>query len=106
MNHMITKKETLVEDMQTLHQTLWEEMTIAQLRQKENYDKHRKPDPNLKSGDVLWFLPRNGKTTRPSNKLDYKKMGLFKIIKKVGTSSYNWSFQPQWQSTIHSTSHS
>ena len=63
-------------------------MTTAQLRQKENYNKHRKPDPNLKSGDMMWFLPHNFKTTRPSKKLDYKKMGPFKIIKKVGTSSY------------------
>ena len=63
-------------------------MTTAQLRQKENYDKHRKPNPNLKTGDMVWFLPHNVKTTRPSKKLDYKKMGLFEIIKKVGTSSY------------------
>ena len=53
MNHMITEKETSAKDMDNLHQTLQEEMTTAQLRQKENYDKHRKPDPNLKSGDMV-----------------------------------------------------
>ena len=63
-------------------------MTTAQLRLKENYYKYRKPDPNLESGDIVWFSPRKVKTTRPSKKLDYKKMGPFKIIKKVGTSSY------------------
>ena len=73
--------------MKNLHQTLREEMTTAQLRQKENYDKHRKPDPNLKSWDMVWFLPRNVQTTRLSKKLDYKKMGQFKRIKEVGTSS-------------------
>ena len=36
----------------------------------------------------MWFLPRNVKTTRPSKKLDYKKLGPFEIIKNVGTSSY------------------
>ena len=88
MNHMITEKETSLEDMESLHQTLREEMTTAQLRQKENYDRHRKPDPNLKSRDMVWFLPRNVKTTRQSKKLDYKKMGVFNIIKKVVTNSY------------------
>ena len=63
-------------------------MTTAQLSQKENYNKHRKPDPNLKSGGMVWFLPRNVKTTRASKTLDYKKMGPFKIIKKVERSSY------------------
>ena len=82
INHMITEKETSAEDMEKLHQTWREEMTTAQLRQKENYEKHRKPDPNLKSGDMVWFLPRNVKTTRPSKKLDYKKMGPFRIIKR------------------------
>ena len=53
MNHLITEKETLAKDMEDLHQILRKEMTTSQLRQKENYDKHRKPDPNLKSGDMV-----------------------------------------------------
>ena len=103
MNHLITKKEILAKDMENLHPTLGEEMTTAQLRQKENYHKHRKPDPNLKSGDMVWFLPRNVKTTRPSKKLDYEKMGPFKIIKKVGTSSYKLDLPASM--TIHNTFH-
>ena len=78
-------------------------MTKALLRQKENYDKHRKPDPNLKSGEMVWSLTRNVKTTRPSKKLDYKKMGPFKIIKKVGTSSYKLDLPASM--TIHNTFH-
>ena len=85
---MITEKETSAEDMESLHQPLQEEIITAQLRQKENYDKHRKPRRNLKSGDMVWFLPCNIKTTRPWKKLDYKKMVPFKIIKKLGASSY------------------
>ena len=50
---MITDKETTAENMKRLHQTLREEMKTAQLRQKGNYDQHRKPDPNLKSGDMV-----------------------------------------------------
>ena len=103
MNHLITKKETSAEDIKNLHQTLQEEITTAQLRQKETWNKQRKADPNLKSGDMLWFLPRNVKTTRPSKKLDYKKMGPFKIIKKVGTSSYKLNLPASM--TIHNIFH-
>src|ERR1700743_371535 len=65
MNHIITGKGTTAENMENLHQTLRDEMNNAQIRQKENYNQHRKPDPNLKSGDMVWFIPRNVKTTRP-----------------------------------------
>ena len=78
-------------------------MKNAQTRQKENYNQHRKPDLNLKSGDMVWFIPCNVKTTRPSKKLDYKKMGPFKIIKKVGTSSYKLNLPTSMK--IHNTFH-
>ena len=51
----------------------------------------------------MWFLPRNVKTTRPSKILDYKKMGPFKIIKKVGTSSYKLDLPASMK--IHNTFH-
>src|SRR6201996_9495398 len=63
-------------------------MATAQLRHKENYDCHRKPDPNLKSGDMVWALPRNIHTTRLSKKLDWKKIGPFKITSKIGSNAY------------------
>ena len=51
----------------------------------------------------MWFLPCNVKTTRPSKKLDYKKIEPFKIIKKVGTSSYKLDLPASM--TIHNTFH-
>ena len=89
--------------MQELHDTLRAEMATAQLRHKENYDRHRKPDPNLKSGDMVWFLPCNVHTTRPSKKLDYKKIGPFKILAKIGTSAYKLAFPLSMK--IHNTIH-
>ena len=103
MNHLIPEQETSAEDMENLHRIIREEMTTAQLRQKENYDKHRKPDPNLKSGDMVWFLPRNVRTTRLSKKSDYKKIGLFNIFKKVETNSYKLDLLASM--TIHNTFH-
>jgi len=40
------------------------------------------------------LLPRNIKTTRPSKKLDYKKIGPFKILAKIGTSAYKLALPP------------
>jgi len=88
IGHLIQEKRTKPEDLTQLHESLRNEMVAAQLRQKEYYDLHRKPDPNLQSGDMVWSLPRNIKTTRPSKKLDYKKIAPFKILAKIGRSAY------------------
>jgi len=66
IGHLIRGKQTKPEEMTQLHESLRNEMVAAQLRQREYYDLHRKPDPNLQSGDMVWLLPRNIKTTRPT----------------------------------------
>jgi len=53
IGHVIQGKQTKPEEMTQLHESLRNEMVAAQLRQKEYYDLHRKPDPNLQSGDMV-----------------------------------------------------
>jgi len=103
IGHLIQGKRTKPEEMTQLHESLRNEMVAAQLRQKEYYDLHRKPNPSLQSGDVVWLLPRNIKTTRPSKKLDYKKIGPLKILAKIGTSAYKLALPPS--RAIHNTFH-
>ena len=44
--------------------------------------------PMLNKGDRVYLLRKNIKIKRLNNKLDYRKLGLFKINKKIGTVSY------------------
>jgi hypothetical protein len=46
-------------------------------------DKKRVEGPILKEGDKVYLIRKNIKTLRPSNKLDWKKYGPFKIKKVV-----------------------
>jgi len=78
-------------------------MTEAEMRHKEYYDAQRKPDPNLQQGDKLWLLPTNIRTTRPCKKLDYKKIGPFKILARIGTSAYKLDLPTPMK--IHNTFH-
>ena len=89
--------------MTQLQELLKNEMVATQLRQKEYYDLNRNPNPNLKTGDLVWLLPRKIKTTRPSKKLHYKKIRPFKILAKIGTSAYKLVLQPSM--AIHNTLH-
>jgi len=103
IGHLMGGNITPHEEMSLLHDVLRAEMGEAQLRQKEYYDQHRKPDPNLKSGDMVWFLTRNVRTTRPCKKLDYKKIGPFKILAKIGSSAYKLDLPDTMK--IHNTIH-
>jgi len=96
-------KITPPEAMSQLHDTRQAEMTEAQLRHKEYYDTGRKPDPNLQSGDMVWLLPRNIRTTRPCKKLDNKKIGPFKILARIGESAYKLDLSPSMR--IYNTFH-
>jgi len=103
ISHLIHGKRTKPEEMTQLHESLRNEIVAAQLRQKQYYELHRKPDPNLQSGDMVLLLPRNIKTTRASKKLDYKKIGPFKILAKIGTSAYKLALPHSM--AIHNTFH-
>ena len=83
IGHLVQGKIRSSEDRSQVHDTLQAEMTEAQLRLKEYYDAERKPDPNGQSGDMVWLLPRHIRTTRPCKKLDYKKIGPFKILASI-----------------------
>ena len=60
----------------------------AQERQKRNADKSCKQHPPIRVGDKVWLLRQNLKTHRPSDKLDYRCLGPFSIIKQVNELAY------------------
>jgi len=47
-------------------------------------NKHR-TDINYKLGDLIFLKNKNIITDRPSRKLDYKRLGPFKVIAKAGS---------------------
>jgi len=103
IGHLIQGRMTSPEDMSQLHDTLQAEMTEAQMRHKEYYDAQRKPDPNLQQRDMVWLLQKNIRTTRPCRKLDYKKIGPFNILARIGSSAYKLDLPTSMR--IHNTFH-
>jgi hypothetical protein len=57
-------------------------------RNAHYYNLKRLEGPRLKEGDKVYLTRRNIKTTRPSDKLDWKKIGPFKIEKVIGKVNY------------------
>jgi hypothetical protein len=51
-------------------------------------NKSRLGRPRLWEGNLIYLLRRNIKITRPSDKLDLKKIGLFKIKRNIRDISF------------------
>ena len=64
------------------------EMSYAQDLQKEFANRKRSPAPVFKPGDQVWLFTRHIRTTRPSRKIDWQKLGRFTIRRRVGTHAY------------------
>src|SRR5690606_27026020 len=77
-----------------LEEYLKTEMRNAQAMQAEYADRKRAPPPKIEVGDYVWLLRRNIKTNRPSGKLDFKKIGKFKVLERIGTHAYKLELPP------------
>ena len=63
-------------------------MRFAQARYQENADRHRVAAPAFQPGDQVWLNAKNIRTSRPSRKLDNKRLGPFTVDTAVGTHAY------------------
>ena len=50
---------------------------------KRYYNAKRSKGPDFKEGDKVWLLYKNFKSWRLSKKLDYVRLGPFKITQKI-----------------------
>src|SRR5579859_4554208 len=64
--------ESLVERLESVHKELRVELEQAQEAYKRKSDRHVKPAPPFKVGDLIWLNRRNIAMTRLSRKLDLK----------------------------------
>ena len=57
-------------------------------RNAHYYNTRRFEGPQLKRGDKVYLSRRNIKTTRPSDKLDYKKIGPFEVLEQISNINF------------------
>ena len=77
-----------VDKLQLLHQELSMDIRFISERAAIYHDKRRVEAPIFQEGEKVYLLRRNIKTKRPSDKLDFKKLGPYKIVKKVNRVNY------------------
>jgi hypothetical protein len=67
------------------------------------YNKSKLEGPRFRERDLVYLLRRNIKTIRPSNKLNHKKFGPFKVKRNIKNISYKLYLPPTIR--IHSIFH-
>ena len=105
--HLSTSENPVAEDLATRLLEIQKDIKIklleAQEHQKQNADKSRKQHSPIRVEDKVWLLRRNLKTHRPSDKLDYRHLGPFSIIKQVNEVAYRLELPPSMK--IHLVFH-
>ena len=76
---------SIVDHMQKSLEYGRQNLEVAQTRMTEQANRHRK-DVTYEVGDQVFLSTKNIKTTRPSKKLDFKMIGPFEVVEKVGHS--------------------
>jgi len=76
---LVPAAEERIRHLQTINEDLQANLRHSQAAYTASANAHRLPAPPLQVGDLVFLDRRNIKTSRPSNKLDHKKLGPFKI---------------------------
>ena len=74
--------EDLVTKIIDVQSKLKEQLIKAQESYKKFADK-RRTSFTFSVGDLVWLLRKNIRTSRPCDKLDYKRLGPFRIVKQI-----------------------
>jgi len=69
--------------MQPIHEHLRVEMRRSQVVQKEGINRGRIPAANIQECSQVWLDAQHVRTTRPMQKLDWKRLGVFTVVRKV-----------------------
>ena len=77
----------------------------AQECYKHSYDRHTIAAPNFKTGYRVWLNRWYIRTTRPSQKLDVKRMGPFWIVEKVGEAGLAYRLELPSRMRVHPVFH-
>jgi Reverse transcriptase (RNA-dependent DNA polymerase)/RNase H-like domain found in reverse transcriptase/Integrase zinc binding domain/Chromo (CHRromatin Organisation MOdifier) domain len=97
--------EEFVKKMERIHQDLAHNLREAQAKYKKHYDAHVKDHPQYKVGDFVWLSRKNISTTRPSAKLDFRRLGPFKILEVIGEAKAAYKLELPATMRIHPTFH-
>jgi transposase InsO family protein len=101
--YLPTEAINMSSDIGTLHEELTSLIKFINGRMALRANQRRSAGPDLKEGDKVYLWARNIKTKRPSKKLDFLKLGPYKIRSVKGPVNYELELPSSM--TIHPVFH-
>jgi hypothetical protein len=86
--YLPTEATMVAGDLRNLHHQLSSDITFLNKKMAIQANKKRVEGPTLKEGDKVYLWRRNIKTKRQSSKLDFLKLGPFRIKRVKGPVNY------------------
>jgi len=102
-SHTALAAQDFALQLHEIHERLIENVTQSQNYQAKYYDSKHKPIA-FQIGDMVWLNSTNITTLRPSKKLDWKRLGPFRITKRVGLQAYELELPPTMRN-LHNVFH-
>ena len=100
---VVPSAESRILQLKTIREDLIANLTSAQESYTHYANRSRLPTPDLRIGDLVYLDRRHIKTSRPSSKLDYKKLGPFKISEVINPVTFKLKLPPSMK--IHPVFH-
>ena len=95
--------EERIRFLRSLHDYLKVEIRKSLTSQARYFDPHRSLAPSFAPGQKVWLLRKHIQTSRPSDKLDNKRLGPFEIAKVISKSAVKLILPPTMK--IHPVFH-
>ena len=95
--------DAYVQRLQENETILQHELLKARAAMEKSANRRRRKAPDFATGQKVWLLRRYISTSRPSSKLDVRRLGPFNIIGPVGTSAFRLDLPPSMQ--VHDVFH-
>jgi hypothetical protein len=86
-----------------IHTEMKDKLLEAQDQEKDNTDKSRKAHPVINIGDKVWLLCHNLRTHRPCDKLDFRSLRPFSVVKQINDVAFRLELPPSMK--IHPVFH-
>ena len=95
--------DSYVDRLRGAHVLLQQELLKARKAMELSANRRRRPAPNFIPGQRVWLLRRHIATTRPSSKLDVRRLGPYPVIGPVGNAAFRLRLPPSMK--IHPVFH-
>ena len=89
--------EEFAKEREQIREEVQAALEESKTRMKRLYDRKVGLHHEYEKGDLVWISASNIRTERPSQKLEHRRFGPFKITRKVGASAYQLAIPPEWK---------